>query len=135
MTLTAAVALLDAIRGHLADFELPELYSITITRTWGEPNVTAQLACDTLPQVAEALLAWVDTLTGPTIEAWRVPRCDTVHLSVIGHLSGGIRVAVYGGVAYTNHRNCIGRDLAPDASKSVSLSVLRERAILGQVIL
>jgi hypothetical protein len=133
--MTTTAALLEAIRVHLADFELPELYSINLTRSLGGPSVTAQLACQTLPQIAGALLAWADTLTGPTIEAWRVPSGTEVHLSVIGRLPGGTRVAVYGGVAFTGHSNSIGRDLAPDASTSVPLAVLRERATPGEVTL
>ncbi len=130
---TTAVALLDAIRVHLTEFELPELYSIHVTRSLSGPSVTAQLACHTPPQIVTALLAWADTLTDTTIEAWRVPSGDTVHLSVIGLLSGGVSVAVYGGVAFTDHS--IGKDLAPDAHTTVSLTVLRQRATLGEVAL
>ena len=131
--MTTTVALLDALRAHLTDFELPGLYSIHITQSLSGPNVTAQLACQTLPQIADALLAWADTLTSATVEAWRVPRGDTVHLSVIGRLSTGTRVAVYGGVDFTDHS--IGKDLAPDAHTTVPLTVLRERATLGEVTL
>jgi len=130
---TTAVALLEAIRTHLAEFELPELYSVNVTKSLSGPSVTAQLACQTLPQIAEALLAWADTLTDPTLEAWRVPRGDCVHLSVIGRLSGGASVAVYGGVDFTDHS--IGQDLAPDASTIVALTVLRQRATPGEVTL
>ena len=56
-----------------------------------------------------------------------------MHLSVIGLLSGGASVAVYGGVAFTDHG--IGADLAPDAHTTVSLTVLRQRATLGEVTL
>jgi hypothetical protein len=131
--MTTTTALLNAIRAHLADFELPELYSINITKSLSGPSVTAQLACHTLPQIAGALLAWADTLTSPAIEAWRVPSGTEVHLSVIGRLPGGTRVAVYGGVAFTAHG--IGKDLAPDASITVPLAVLRERTTLGAVAL
>ena len=131
--MTTTIALLDAIHAHLAEFELPELYSINITKSLSGPSMTAQLACHTLPQIADALLAWADTLTDTTIEAWRVPRGDTVHLSVIGQLSGGASVAVYGGMAFTGHS--IGKDLAPDASTTVALTVLRQQATLGEVAL
>jgi hypothetical protein len=131
--MTTTVALLEAIRTHLTDFELPELYSIHLTKSLSGPNVTAQLACRTPPQIAEALLVWADTLTDPTLEAWRVPRGDTVHLSVTGHLSGGTSVAVYGGVDFTDHN--IGKNLAPDAHTTVALTVLRQRATPGEVTL
>jgi hypothetical protein len=132
MTITA-VELLDSLRAHLADFEIPELYSVNVTKSFSGPSVTAQLACHTPPQIAAALLDWADTLTGVTAEAWRVPSGDCVHLSVIGQLPAGVSVRIYGGVAFTEHG--IGADLAPDASTSVPLAVLRERATLGEVTL
>ncbi len=129
--MTTTVDLLDSIRAHLAAFELPDLCSVHVTRSCSGPNVTAQLAGHTPPQITGALLAWADTLAGVTAEAWRVPSCDTVHLSVIGWLRGGVSVRVYGGVPFTEHG--IGADLAPDASTTVPLAVLRERATLGEV--
>ena len=131
--MTTAVALLDSIRAHLAEFELPELYSVNVTRSFSGPNVSAQLACHQPAEIASALLSWADTLTGVTVEAWRVPSGDCVHLSVIGRLPGGVSVRVYGGVPYTEHG--IGCDLTPDASTSVPLAVLRERATVGEVTL
>jgi hypothetical protein len=122
---TTAVALLDSIRAHLTEFELPDLYSVNVTRSLSGPSVSAQLACHTPPQIVGALLAWADTLTDVTTEAWRVPSGDCVHLSVTGRLPGGVSVRVYGGVAFTEHG--VGADLAPDASKTVPLAVLRER--------
>ena len=131
--MTTAVALLDSIRAHLTEFELPELYSLNVTRSFSGPNVSAQLACHQPSEIASALLSWADTLTGGTVEAWRAPSGDCVHLSVIGRLPGGVSVRVYGGVPYTEHG--IGSDLVPDASTSVPLAVLRERATLGEVTL
>jgi len=131
--MTTAVELLDSIRAHLVEFELPDLYSVNLTRSFSGPSVTAQLGCHTPPQIAAALLVWADTLTRVTVEAWRVPSGDCVHLSVIGRLPGGVLVRVYGGVPFTEHG--IGADLTPDASTSVPLAVLRERARLGEVTL
>ncbi len=128
---TTVVVLLDSLRAHLTAFELPELCSVHVTR-YG-PNVTAQLACHTPPQIAGALLIWADTLTGITTEAWRAPSGDSVHLSVIGQLPGGVWVRIYGGVPFTTHG--IGADLAPNACTTVALAVLRERATLGEVTL
>ena len=129
--MTTAVELLDSIRAHLVEFEVPDLYSVNVTRSFSGPSVTAQLACHTPPHIADALLGGADTLTGVTIEAWRVPSGDCVHLSVIGQLPGGVSVRVYGGVPFTQRG--IGCDLAPDASTSVPLAVLRERATVGEV--
>ena len=129
--MTTAAAVLDAIGAHLAEFELPDLYSVNVVQSFNGSSVTAQLACHTLPQIAGALLVWADTLTGVTVEAWRVPSGDCVHLSVIGRLPGGMSVRVYGGVPFTEHG--IGAALAPKASTSVPLGVLRERATVGEV--
>jgi hypothetical protein len=54
-----------------------------------------------------------------------------MHLSVIGQLPDGVSVRVYGGVPFTQHG--IGADLAPNASTTMPLVVLRERASLGEV--
>jgi len=128
---TTVVALLDSLRAHLAAFELPDLCSVYVTQSCSEPNVTAQLACHQPPQITSALLAWADTLTKVTVEAWRVPSGDSVHLSVLARLPGGASIQVYGAMPFTKHG--IGADLPPDTSTTVSLTVLRERATLGQV--
>jgi hypothetical protein len=130
---TTVINLLDALRTHLNDFELPHLGSVHFTTYSGGVQVSMQLATHHLPETADGLLAWADTLTETTAEAWRVPRGDSVHLSVVGRLSGGVLVQVYGGLAFTEHG--IGADLAPGASKTVPLAVLRERATPGEVIL
>jgi hypothetical protein len=129
--MTTAVALLDSIRAHLTEFELPDLYSVNVTRSFSGPSVSTQLACHEPPQIAGALLVWADTLAGVRVEAWRVPSGDSVHLSVIGRLPGGVSIRVYGGVPFTEHG--IGADLAQDISTTVPLAVLRERATVGEV--
>jgi hypothetical protein len=129
---TVVVDRLDSLRAHLAAFKLPELYSVNVVAAWGTLNVSAQLACHHPPEIATGLLAWADTLTDVTTEVWRVPSGDSVHLSVIGRLPGGVSIRVYGGVPLTEHG--IGADLAPDASTTVPWALLRERAT-GQVIL
>jgi hypothetical protein len=123
--------LLDSIRAHLADFQLPDLYSVNVTQSVSGPSVTAQLACHTPPQPGPALLAWADTLAEVTAEAWRVPSGEDVHLSVIGRLPGGVSIRVYAGVVFTEHG--IGADLPPDASTTVALATLHKRVTLGQV--
>jgi hypothetical protein len=133
MTTTVGI-LLDSLRAHLAEFALPELCSVHVTRSsFSGPNVTAQLAYRHTPQITSGLLAWADTLTRVTAEAWRVPNGDSVHLSVIGRLPGGVWIRVYSGVPFTEH--ALGCDLAPDATTTVALAVLREQATLGEVTL
>ena len=125
------VDLLDSLRAHLTAFTLPELYSVHVITARGALAVSAQLACHHPPQIATGLLAWADTLTNVTTEAWRVPSGDTVHLSVIGRLPGDVSIRVYGDVPFIEHG--IGADLAPDASTIVPLVVLRHLATPGEV--
>lgn len=130
---TTVVDRLDSFRAHLADFDLPQLYSVTVVAAVGGLNVTAQLAHHHPHAIAASLLAWADTLTKVTVEAWREPSGDCVHLSVIGRLPDGVSVRVYGGVPFTEHR--IGADLARDASKTVTLAAVRHLATLGEATL
>ncbi|MGH3795255.1 MAG: hypothetical protein ACRDSP_10230 [Pseudonocardiaceae bacterium] len=127
---TTATDLLDAIRTHLATFELPaELASVTVTACTSQ--ISVQLAHPEAPEIAGALLAWADTLTAPTAHTWRVPNGHTVHLSVTGRLPGGLTVQVYGGVPFTPHGP--GADLAPGTTTPVLLAALRHLATLGEV--
>jgi len=128
---TTAFDLLDSIRTHLAAFDLPHMWSVHVVTSFSGPHVTVQLARRESPEIAGALLAWADTLTEVTAEAWRIPSGDCMHLSVIGRLPDGVSVRVYGGVPFTQHG--IGADLAPDASTTMPLAVLREWATLGEV--
>jgi hypothetical protein len=129
--MSTVVDRLDSLRAHLTAFELPDLYSVTVVTAVGTLDVSAQLACHHPPEIASGLLAWADTLTNVTTEAWRVPSGDTVHLSVIGRLPGDVSIRVYGDVPFIEHG--IGADLAPDASTIVPLVVLRHLATPGEV--
>lgn len=126
------INLLDSLRAHLASFELPPLWSVNVTTSSAGPSVSVQLACHQPPEIAAGLLAWADTLTEVTTEAWRVPSGDCVHLSVIGQLPGGTTVGVYGGVPFTDRG--LGAGLAPDAKTTVPLAALRTMATPGKVM-
>jgi hypothetical protein len=76
------------------------------------------------------LLAWADTLTEVSAQAWRVPQGETVHLSVTGLLPGGAAVRVYGAMPITDCRPAA--DLAPNATTTVPLVILRHLATSGQ---
>ena len=90
-----------------------------------------QLAGHEPSVIAQGLLAWADTLTEVTAEAWRVPRDDSMHLSVTGLLPGGASVLVYSGLWATQ---CgLGTDLAPDATTTIPLLMLRPAAIIEEV--
>ncbi len=128
---TTAMDLLDSIHTHLVEFELPDLWLVHVVTSFSGPNVDVQLDRRDSPGIAGGLLAWADTLTEVTVEAWRVPNGKSVHLSVMGQLPNGVLVRVFGGVPFTGRG--IGGDLAPHASKTVPLAVLREQATLGKV--
>jgi FtsP/CotA-like multicopper oxidase with cupredoxin domain len=128
---TTVIDLLNALRTHLSVFEIPAPCSAHLTTYPGGPQVTMQLARHQLPETTHSLLAWADTLTEVTAEAWRVPSGDSVHLSVTGRLPEGVLIRVYGGVPFT--KNGISCDLAPDTSTTVPLAVLREWATPGEV--
>ncbi|MFZ2117646.1 MAG: hypothetical protein WBR33_22490 [Pseudonocardiaceae bacterium] len=122
--MNSTVDLLDAISTHLAAFELPAFASVHVaTPIPGEEAITVQLGCRDLPDIASALLAWADTLTAVTAQAWRVPSGHSLHLSVTGQLTRGARVRVYGAMPFTG---CgIGAALAPDATTTILLAALR----------
>jgi hypothetical protein len=115
--------LLEGLRAHLTGFELPPLCSVNLTQGFSGAKVSAQLAHHTPPQTRSALLAWAETLTEVTAEAWRVPSGESVHLSVLGHLPSGAPIRIYAGVAFTEHG--IGAELAPDAATTMPLATLR----------
>ena len=132
MSTTVIVDLLDALRTHLNEFDVPVPYSVHLTTYSGGVQVSLQLATHHLPEIARGLLAWADTLTEITAGAWRVPRGDSLHLSVTGRLSEGVLVQVYGSLPFADRG--IGAELTPGASTTVSWAVLRERATPGEVI-
>jgi hypothetical protein len=121
--MTTTVDLLAAICAHLAEFELPPIASVHLGAALSAPQVTVQLTCHEPATVARALLAWADTRTEVTAQAWRVPQCDSVHLSVTGLLPDGASVLVYGGLWASNRG--LGADLAPNATTTIPLAALR----------
>lgn len=130
MTITA-IDLLEATRAHLCQFEVPQPWSVTINTSLAERDINVQLDCQQPPQVAAALLAWADTLTEVSAEAWRCFDGQSVHLSVRGALPTGAVLRVYAAIDYAQHGP--GADLEPGATTTLRLSVLREMATPGQV--
>jgi FtsP/CotA-like multicopper oxidase with cupredoxin domain len=126
--MTTTVDLLAALRVHLTEFELPAIASVHVSPAPSAPQVTVQLACHELSAIVQGPLAWADTLTQVTAQAWRVPEGDSVHLSVTGLLPGGASILVYGGL-WPTHRG-LGADLAPDATTTIPLPTLRHAAIV-----
>ncbi len=125
LTITV-IDLLDSLRAHLSSCDLPAPCAVNVTTFSGGPSVSAQIACRASRETAAGLLAWADTLTGITAEAWRVPTGGSVHLSVTGHLPDGVSLRIYGAVPCTEHG--LGADLAPDAAATIPLAALRHLA-------
>jgi hypothetical protein len=120
---SSIVDLLAAISTHFAAFEPPPVASIHLTAAMSAPQVSVELThCDPAA-VAQGLLAWADTLTQVTAEAWRVPHGDSIHLSITGSMTASASVLVYGGLP--THRGGLGTDLTPGATTTVPLAALR----------
>jgi hypothetical protein len=128
--MTTTIDLLADLCAHLAAFELPAIASVHVVASLPAPQVTVQLACHQPSAIAQGLLAWADTLTEVTAEAWRVPQGDSVHLSVTGFLPCGVSVLVYGSL-WATHRG-LGTDLAPDATTTILLPTLRHAATIEE---
>jgi hypothetical protein len=126
--MTTTVDLLAVVCAHLADFELSAIASVHVSAALSAPQVTAQLARRELSGTAQGLLAWADTLTQVTAQAWQVPRGNSVRLSVTGRLPGDALVLVYGGL-WATHR-ALGTDLPLDATRTIPLPTLRHAAIV-----
>src|SRR5262249_36508267 len=106
--MTTTLDLLTALGTHLASFELPAIASVHVTTYTPGAQVVVQLPCQGPTAIAAGLLAWADTLTEITAQAWRVPEGDSVHLTVTGHLPEGTQVQVYGALPVTDLRLSAG---------------------------
>jgi hypothetical protein len=122
MTFVHAAHVLAA---HLANHQLPEPASLTVTTRAGQSQVRAQVHALTMPRVAAELLAWADTLTTVTVEVWRPPAGASVQLSIASTLTGPagtVTLDIYGSAV---DDPALFADLAPGAHRDVSLGQLR----------
>ncbi len=130
-TSTSGVSFAQAaatLAGHLADHAVPEPVSLSVSTSYGHSTLTAQLRGDTVLGIATDLLAWADTLGVVTVEAWRPPERDRVHLSIHSTLTGpagAVELKVFGSVDYDPHWFA---DLQPDPCQGASLSLGQLRA-------
>jgi len=111
------------LAGHLADHALSEPVSLSVATSYGDSTVTAQLRGNTVSGVAGDLIAWADTLSLVTVEAWRPPERNGVHLSIVGTLTGSagaVELKIYGVVDFDRVQFA---DLQPDKCRGVSLSL------------
>jgi hypothetical protein len=110
---------------HLADHVLPEPASLEVISRTHHSRLTVQVHSLTVPEVAAEVLAWADTLTTVTVQAWRPPAGERVHLSMASALSGPagtVELAVFGGA---DHDPALVGDLAPGEYRAVTLGELR----------
>ena len=120
------VQVADFLAAHLADHAVPEPVFLTVTTRWGHSEVAAQLRPDTMPHLAAALMAWIDTLPTITVTAWRPAESERVHLSLASTLTGpagAVALTVYG--AAKDHDPVRFATLKPGQRRGVSLSELR----------
>jgi hypothetical protein len=114
---------------HLAHHALPEPVSLEVINKTHRSRLTAQVHSLTMPEVATELLAWADTLTTVTVQAWRPPSGDRVHLSMVSTLcgpTGTVELTVFGG---TDHDPAVVGELAPGEHRAVTLDELRTWAV------
>jgi hypothetical protein len=110
---------------HLTTHALPELASLMVTSGIGRLELTAQLNSPTTPALASALLAWTETLSAVTAQAWRPLHGDRVQICLHSSLpspTGALDLCVYGAVTHTPAQF---PDLAPGQQQQVSLEQLR----------
>jgi hypothetical protein len=120
VTFAHAAAMLAA---HLVDHALPEPVSLSVTTSYRHSTVTAQLHGTTLHGIATDLIAWADTLSLVTVEAWWPSERDRVRLSILGTLTGPastVELKVFGGVEYDPVRFA---GLQPDRCQGAFLSL------------
>jgi hypothetical protein len=118
---TALVHAAAMLAGYLAEHTLPEPASLSLSTIGGPAKLTAQLRPDTLTAVAAELLAWADTLHAVTVQVWRLPEGERVHLSIrssIAGPAGAVELTVYGAVPYDPH---LFPDLQPHSHRGVAL--------------
>ena len=123
------LAVLASRAEPLTVFDLP--HGIACTEVRQElvgHRVIVQLNAQVLPDLPVALLAWADTLTGVTAQAWRAPAGDSVHLTLTGRLADGSPVTVYSGLPH--EVQVFGPYLEPGDQQNIPLGLLREWADL-----
>lgn len=107
---------------HLSDHALLEPAVLEVNSKTYQSRLTVQVSSRTVPGIAAELLAWADTLTTVTVQAWRPPTGNRVHLSMLSTLAGPVELTVYGGAP---HDPTLIGDLAPDECRAVTLGELR----------
>jgi hypothetical protein len=97
MNTTTLDTLIDTLYRHRAAHALPDPINVGFDLI--QPGIDTQVA---LADTVAALLAWGHSLDQVTVTGWR-HRADRVHLTILGHMVGGVPVRVYGGTPYTEN--------------------------------
>jgi hypothetical protein len=107
------------------------MWLVQVAASHRGPQVNVQLTNREAPEIADALLAWADTLDAVAVESWRVPSGESVHLSVTGQLPGGVSIKVYGFLPF--RESGVGGDLKPNAITTIPLQTLRHLSAIVEV--
>lgn len=126
----ALLAYLSTLQAHLAKHRsLAAPFGMAFDVDNYGANATVQLdANGRLSAVAGGLLTWADSLADVTGDAWRTPAGASVHLAVMGLVSG-VSVKVFDATLYDP---AVFGDLAINERRPISLGELRTWA-LGSV--
>jgi hypothetical protein len=127
-TLYEVLVPLRAVTDHLDRHDLPTPVGVNVS-VYGR-TLVVQLHQVGLRRIAGALLAWARTLADVTVEAWRTPSADSVHLTVVGRLSSGQLLHVYDAVEFDS---ATFPDMPEDTKHDLSLTVLHVWAAAGEV--
>ena len=126
--MNTTMVFLDAIRDHLDLHVLGPVASVNVTS--GPDPIWVQLgATRKLPEVAEALVTWAETLDEVSAQIWRTPAGTSVHLIVNGRMPCGVPVHVYGAVAFSED---VFPDLPAGARQDMPVFVLRQWSRSGE---
>jgi hypothetical protein len=126
---TTLVQAAHLLATHLADHALPEPASLEVISRAHQSRLTVQVHSMTVPKIATEMLAWADTLTTVTAQAWRPPTGDRVHLSMASTLSSPaatVELNIFGGA---DHDPVLVGHLAPGEHRAVTLGELRTWAV------
>jgi hypothetical protein len=109
---------------HLADHVLPVRVCLEVISRTRQSRLTVQVHSMTVPEVATEVLAWADTLTTVTVQAWLPAAGHRVHLSMASTLNGAagtVELIIFGAA---DHDPVIVGDLAPGEYRAVTLGEL-----------
>ena len=120
----------ERLAAHLATHELPQPASLAVlSGRAGQTELTTQLPSSTMAEIAADLLAWAETLTTVTIEAWRPPNNERVHLTITSTLTGPIDPVELEVFASAEYDPALLPDLGPGETRTLSLGILRTWAL------